>query len=161
MEDEGWGGPPVPFCLIIMGSGGRGENFLYPDQDNGFILDDYPDSDHTRIDRYFIELAERFNKDLDVVGFPLCRGHVMACNPLWRKTRSQWREQIQHWGRRRHNIAIQLSDIFFDFRGVFGEVQWALELRRAVTDMIRRSPIFLSGMVEDCLLYTSPSPRDS
>jgi signal-transduction protein with cAMP-binding, CBS, and nucleotidyltransferase domain len=149
MEDEGWGRPPVPFCLIIMGSGGRGENFLYPDQDNGFILDDYPDSDHNRIDRYFVELAERFNRDLDTVGFPLCRGHVMARNPLWRKTRSQWREQVQHWGRRRHNIAIQLSDIFFDFRGVFGEVQWALELRRAVTDMIRRSPIFLSGMVEE------------
>jgi len=149
MEAEDWGQPPVPFCLMIMGSGGRGENFLYPDQDNGFILDDYPDADHNQVDRYFIELAERFNRDLDGVGFPYCRGHVMARNPLWRKTRSQWREQVQYWGRSRNNIAIQLSDIFFDFRGVFGEVQWALDLRRAVTEMIRRSPIFLSGMVEE------------
>jgi len=42
MRDTGWGEPPVPFALLIMGSGGRGENFLYPDQDNGFILEDIP-----------------------------------------------------------------------------------------------------------------------
>jgi len=28
MAQSGWGEPPVPFSLIIMGSGGRGENFL-------------------------------------------------------------------------------------------------------------------------------------
>ena len=44
------GEAPVPFALIVMGSGGRGENFLYPDQDNGLILGDYPDADHDRID---------------------------------------------------------------------------------------------------------------
>ncbi|RME99532.1 MAG: CBS domain-containing protein, partial [Alphaproteobacteria bacterium] len=60
MESEKeWGPAPVEFSLIILGSGGRGENFLFPDQDNGFILDDYPDADHARIDPYFIELAER------------------------------------------------------------------------------------------------------
>ena len=31
-----------------MGSGGRGESYLFPDQDNGFILADYPDAEHTR-----------------------------------------------------------------------------------------------------------------
>jgi signal-transduction protein with cAMP-binding, CBS, and nucleotidyltransferase domain len=149
LEEEGLGKPPVPFCLIIMGSGGRGENYLYPDQDNGFILDDYPDADHGKVDPYFIALAERFNRDLDTVGFPYCNGHVMARNPLWRKTRSQWRKQVQLWGRRRNNIVIQLSDIFFDFRGVYGEVQWAADLRDDVTRMVRRSPIFLSSMLEE------------
>ena len=41
------------------------ENFLYPDQDNGFILADYPDADHNRIDAFFIALAARFTHDLD------------------------------------------------------------------------------------------------
>ncbi|MDX1400399.1 MAG: DUF294 nucleotidyltransferase-like domain-containing protein, partial [Kiloniellales bacterium] len=76
LEAEGYGKPPVPFCLIIMGSGGRGENYLYPDQDNGFILDDYPDGEHSRIDPYFIALAERFNEVLDDIGFPFCNGYV-------------------------------------------------------------------------------------
>ena len=41
MAREGLGPPPVAFCVIVMGSGGRSENYIYPDQDNGFILADY------------------------------------------------------------------------------------------------------------------------
>ena len=149
MADQGWGEPPVAFALIIMGSGGRGENYLYPDQDNGFILDDYPDEAHDRIDGFFIELAERMTKDLDAVGFPFCRGWVMATNPVWRKTRSQWRAQVGLWGRKRSTIALQYSDIFFDFQGAYGEVGYAEELREAVTHMAKESPAFLSELQQE------------
>ena len=132
-----------------MGSGGRGESFLYPDQDNGFIIDDYPDAEHGRIDAYFIELAERFNRDLAAIGFPYCLGYVMARNPLWRKTRSQWRDQTALWGSKRKSMAIQMADIFFDFRAAYGERHWAEELRRNVTAMARDSPGFLTGMAEE------------
>ena len=138
MREEGWGEPPVDFCLIIMGSGGRGENFLYPDQDNGFILDDYPDEEHGRVDGYFMELAERMTRDLDAVGLPLCKGYVMAVNPLWRKTRSQWREQIGIWIARKSFVAVRLSDIFFDFRGAYGDLRMARELRETVTEAMAK-----------------------
>ena len=59
---DGWGGPPVPFALILMGSAGRGECLLAPDQDNGFVLADYDDAAHTRIDAYFVPLAVRFTQ---------------------------------------------------------------------------------------------------
>jgi signal-transduction protein with cAMP-binding, CBS, and nucleotidyltransferase domain len=146
MRGEGLGDPPVPFAVIVMGSGGRGENYLFPDQDNGFILDDYPDAEHGRIDGYFIELAERMTRDLNVIGLPLCNGYVMATNPLWRKTRSQWQEQLRIWGRRRSTIAIQLSDIFFDFVGVSGRLDFAHELRRHANDLIGSNPAYLRGM---------------
>ncbi len=146
MAEETWGEPPVPFALIIMGSGGRGENFLYPDQDNGFIIDDYPDSEHERIDRFFVELAERLTRDLDAVGFPYCGGYVMATNPVWRKTRSQWRDQISLWGRRRSTIALQYSDIFFDFRFGYGDAGMVRELRRGVMQMVKSSPAFLTEL---------------
>jgi len=149
MREEGFGDPPVPFAVIVMGSGGRGENYLFPDQDNGFILDDYPDSEHNRIDGYFIELAERMTRDLDIVGLPLCNGYVMATNPLWRKTRSQWREQLQLWGRRRSTIAIQLSDIFFDFVGAYGRADFAHELRRRAVALIGGNPAYLAEMAHE------------
>jgi signal-transduction protein with cAMP-binding, CBS, and nucleotidyltransferase domain len=44
LEGEGRGRPPVAFECIVMGSGGRGESLLFPDQDNGFVLADYPDA---------------------------------------------------------------------------------------------------------------------
>ena len=146
MAETGWGSPPVDFALLIMGSGGRGENYLYPDQDNGFILDDYPDEDHTRVDGFFIELAERMTRDLHNVGFPYCRGFVMATNPVWRKTRSQWRQQVDLWRLRRSAVTVQLADIFFDFQGTYGQIWMAEELRGHVTRMTRSSPAFLAEL---------------
>ena len=145
-EDKAWGEPPVPFSLIILGSGGRGENFLIPDQDNGFILADYPDEKHPAIDSFFIELAERMTKDLDAVGLPLCRGKIMATNPVWRKTLSQWQDQIAYWMRRRTNTMLRYSDIFFDFAHVFGDSKMAAELRDYVTAMAAKNPGFIKDM---------------
>ncbi|HSE79966.1 MAG TPA: DUF294 nucleotidyltransferase-like domain-containing protein [Alphaproteobacteria bacterium] len=149
MAQEGWGDPPVPCTLLIMGSGGRGENFLFPDQDNGFILADYPDDEHNRIDRYFVALAERFNLQLDAVGFPLCKGHVMARNPLWRKTARQWREQIALWAQRRSPAAILFSDIMFDFRPIWGPDAPAAELREFTTITLKTYPALLAMMCKD------------
>jgi signal-transduction protein with cAMP-binding, CBS, and nucleotidyltransferase domain len=146
MTAEGWGDLPANAATIVMGSGGRGENFLFPDQDNGFIIADYPDSEHTRIDAYFIELAERLCRILNEVGFPYCKGHCMAMNPLWRKTLSQWIEQINLWGHKSNFVAIRLSDIFFDFQPVWGNSELAHELRRVVTRLIRKNPFFLKQM---------------
>lgn len=149
MEGEGRGPPPVEFSLLIMGSGGRGENYLYPDQDNGFIIGDYDDADHTEIDGFFIELAERLTRDLDAVGLPYCKGFVMATNPLWRKTRSQWRTQVGLWGKKRSQIAIQLSDIFFDFHHGYGSVDMVEDLRTLVTRMAKNSPAFLAELNQE------------
>ena len=149
MIEAGWGAPPVDFALLIMGSGGRGENYLFPDQDNGFVLDDYPDAEHPPIDRFFIELAKRMTRELNSVGLPFCKGYVMATNPLWRKTRSQWRAQIRLWGRRRSVIAIQLADIFFDFQTGYGTPEFGRELRRQVTRMVASSPAFLSELYRE------------
>ena len=147
MAAGGWGGPPVPFCAIVMGSGGRGESFLFPDQDNGFVLDDYPDAEHTRTDAFFIELADRMSRHLDQLGFPLCRGGVMAINPVWRKTRSQWRAQVTRWVRRRSEVALLLADILFDFRSVYGEERFAEELRDAIAMLCRDNRAFLQEML--------------
>ena len=146
MRTEGWGGPPVAFAAIVMGSGGRGESYLFPDQDNGFILADYPDREHTRIDAFFIELAARMIRHLDDLGFPLCRGGVMAINPVWRKTISQWRQQVTGWVARRSDVALQLADVLFDFQSVFGEVALAHELRRTILRLCHVNPGFLRAM---------------
>jgi len=149
MADNGWGTPPVEFAAIVMGSGGRGENYLFPDQDNGFVLDGYPDAEHDRIDRFYVELANRMTRDLDKVGFSFCKGYVMAINPLWRKTLPQWREQITLWTKRRHHVALRLSDIFFDFAPVYGRIDLAADLRHHVTRACKGNHMFLLELFRD------------
>jgi CBS domain-containing protein len=145
---EGWGEPPVPFSAIVMGSGGRGESLLAPDQDNGFILADYPDAAHGRIDPFFIELAERMTTQLDALGFPVCRGGVMAVNPVWRKTGSQWQAQIARWMGLRSDVALQLCDVLFDFQSFYGEAGLAEEVRGVILGLCRADPGFLRAMFE-------------
>ena len=151
MAAEGWGEPPAAAATIVMGSGGRGENFLYPDQDNGFIVADYPDDEHGRFDAFFLELAERMCRDLNEVGIPYCNGYCMAVNPLWRKTLPQWIAQIGTWARKGSIVAVRLADIFFDFQPVWGEVALAGELRGAVTRLVRHNRSFLRQMYQDNL----------
>lgn len=149
MAQEGWGVPPVPAATIVMGSGGRGENYLFPDQDNGFVIADYPDAEHGRIDTFFLELAERMCRDLNQIGIPYCNGYCMAVNPLWRKTLPQWRSQIRMWGRKSNFVAIRLSDIFFDFQTVWGDLELGRELRHIVTEMVQNNHYFLRQMFQE------------
>ena len=149
METDGWGAPPVPVDVLVMGSGGRGENYLFPDQDNGFIIADYPDDDHSVVDRFFIELAERMTRDLNEVGFPYCRGNVMATNPIWRKSLSQWLVQTASWGRKRNFIVARLVGIFFDFRSVYGTGTMTQQLRDHVTRVMGESQGFLRELYRD------------
>lgn len=149
MRDDGWGQPPLPFAVIVMGSGGRAESFLRPDQDNGFILGDYPDADHSFVDRYFYELAERLTAALDRAGFPFCNGGVMATNPLWRMSLSQWRHHLRLWGRRRHPVALLHADIFYDFRAVAGDLSLEAPLRDYALAVVREERDFLRAMSEN------------
>jgi CBS domain-containing protein len=143
---NGWGEPPVQFALIIMGSAGRGECLLAPDQDNGFVLADYDDAAHARIDAYFVPLAERFTHVLDAIGFPLCLGNVMATNPVWRKRSSEWRKQIASWLRKRTETQLLLTDILVDFGHVWGDAALSQALRRHLMQAIGKNPTFVRDL---------------
>ena len=139
------GAAPVPFALIVMGSGGRGESAVGADQDNGAILADYDDADHDATDRWFRAFAERLNEGLDAVGLPLCRGGVMARNPLWRKSLAQWRDQIDLWFARATDTAVGLGSTFMDFRPVYGDAALAARLREHATARAARSRAWLAA----------------
>ncbi len=146
MAADGRGEAPLAFSVIVMGSVGRGECYVYPDQDFGLIVEDYPDTAHDRIDRWFVELGVRLADALDAVGFPYCKGGVMASNPLWRKSLAQWREQIDIWIRRSNPTFIRLADIFFDFVPVHGAEDLAGALRDHITRRLKGNHAFLRAM---------------
>jgi CBS domain-containing protein len=141
------GAAPVAFTFLIMGSGGRGESFLSPDQDHGMILADYPDADHNAIDGWFAEFAVRISRTLAAIGFELCKGNVMSENPVWRKTATQWGEQVATWIGRRTPAALLTADIFFDFEPIWGDPAPAVRLRAQVADALKRYPGFAQAMI--------------
>jgi signal-transduction protein with cAMP-binding, CBS, and nucleotidyltransferase domain len=140
------GPAPVPFTLLVMGSLGRGESLLTPDQDNGLMLADYPDADHDPVDGWFRPFTEDFNQRLEQAGFPLCPGGIMARNPLWRKTARQWRDQMAYWSNRRAGAALLFGDIVFDFRPVQGDAAEAASLRQHLAGLLASRPAWLASM---------------
>jgi signal-transduction protein with cAMP-binding, CBS, and nucleotidyltransferase domain len=143
MNQQGWGPPPVAFAVIVMGSLARRECMLSPDQDNGFVLEDYPDDRLLAIDGYFQELAARMTIRLDQVGLPLCKGQVMATNPSWRKRSSEWQAQFAGWLRKPSHASTMLTDICIDFRWVYGDADLVAALRRFTSRQIPRHHGFL------------------
>lgn len=138
--------PPVAFTLLVMGSAGRGESLLRPDQDNGLILADYPDADHAAVDAWFRPFAEALNDALRAAGFPLCPGGVMARNPLWRMTLPQWRDQFSAWALRRSGAALLFADIAFDFRPCWGDPAPARDLRGHLMRVLADTPALLAAL---------------
>ncbi|MGD9784269.1 MAG: DUF294 nucleotidyltransferase-like domain-containing protein [Hyphomicrobiaceae bacterium] len=146
LEAEGWGRPPVAFALFTMGSGGRGENFLAPDQDNGLIIADHDERDRRAVESYFIAFAEQVTRRLADAGLPLCRGNMMATSPVWRKSMAEWRKQISLWTRLRDPVHLMNCDTLIDFKHVCGDEALSRELRTVLQQAIATAPGFVRAL---------------
>ncbi len=145
---EGRGQAPRAFTLLIMGSGGRGEMLLGPDQDNGIIIEDQAGPLRTEESQWFESFSEELNLNLDRIGYPLCPGDIMARNPRFRKTSRQWREQISYLVEHPNEKAARWSSIVFDFAPLVGDAQLSESLRYFLLEKIKHKPRILEFMAE-------------
>jgi len=133
MEADGHGPPPGRFAVIIMGSGGRGEMMLRPDQDNGLIIAD--DVDTAGLE-WFRIMAESLNPALDEIGYRLCPGDVMARNPEYRRPLADWRQRISSLVADPGRADARWSSIVFDFATLYGDDNLTAELRVHLNDAL-------------------------
>jgi CBS domain-containing protein len=124
---EGLGVPPVPYCLYVTGSHGRLENLLTPDQDHGMIIAD--SEQNYQYDQYFIDLGVRFSDFLDQIGYVYCPGFLMSSNPLWRKSLSEWKQQIHYWFEAQVREMGRYVTVLFDAAAIAGEVDLFKDLK--------------------------------
>jgi len=129
------------FSVLVMGSGGRMESFLQPDQDNGIIYEASKTEDPKKVDLYFEELAKEFTKSLDTAGITFCKGNLMATNPMWRKSLPEWKEQVQDWITNFNEQNLIYVDMLYDFRSVYGKPELADDLRNFIFDKLVNNKI--------------------
>ena len=141
MVEAGWGAAPAPWCALILGSGGRGESLLAPDQDNGILHAGTP-----KDDAWYAELGRRMADMLNESGIPYCKGGVMAKNPEWRHDETGWRRAIDIWAERPIGENLLNVDIFFDFQPVEGQADLAALLRAYALDRARKTIGFLRNL---------------
>ncbi len=111
-------------ALIVMGSEGREEQIIRTDQDNALVLADGFSPEGLK------ERAESFSDALRLLGFPDCPGGVMVENPMWRKSFSAYKMDIDAWIDQPDGDATLNLAILTDARCVAGEASLVDGLRR-------------------------------
>lgn len=154
MRAQGHGNPPGPYAVLLLGSGGRGESLLTPDQDNAII---HAATDKPELaGKWFIQLGNRMNRILDDVGIPLCKGNVMAGNPAWNGTFEQWQERFRHWTETVDPDDLLSVDIFFDFRFVAGDAALATTLRTKALERARNGLAMVKLLAKQLESWSPP-----
>jgi CBS domain-containing protein len=156
LKNEGMEPPDINFCLMIMGSGGRKEMLLNPDQDNGFLFEDFPDEMQEEVDAFFIPFADRLVAAFEKIGYPLCNGNVMVNNPLWRGRLKDWAVRINGWFSQPEPKSVMYSTIFLDFLPLIGDVTLCSDLHDIVHREVRKNPAILYYLLENDLKHKPP-----
>ncbi|WIM68690.1 DUF294 nucleotidyltransferase-like domain-containing protein [Corynebacterium breve] len=119
LAEEKYGPAPVPYAFVAVGSQARREMGPASDQDNALVLAD--SFDPAQHDEYFAQITEFVCQGLHRAGQVLCPGDMMASNPEWRMTVSQWHSTFHNWITAPEAEALLNAQIFFDFRLIYGE----------------------------------------
>ncbi len=138
-----FGHPPVPYCWIALGSEGRKEQTFKTDQDNALIYADPVDKQQEEVNKYFLEFTKYVTDNLLKCGFPPCPGNIMASNPKWCQPLKVWKKYFSQWIYTPKGEHINLSNIFFDFRAIHGDISLAEELRDYLLGIVRDQKVFL------------------
>ena len=150
------GPPPVDFSFVAFGSVGRSEQTLVTDQDNAIIYEDVEEDKKEETQAYFISLGEKVCKNLDRVGYSLCKGEIMAMNPKWCQPFSSWKNYFHHWITEATPQALLEINIFFDFRTLHGERRLTEKLRQYIDHLLQKNRLFFINFAQNALLYKTP-----
>ena len=146
----------IEWAWLAFGSEGREEQTLATDQDNGIIFvapdEATRDAHRTRL----LAFAKDVNRDLDLCGFPLCKGNIMAGNPEWCLSVEEWKRKFASWIRSPQPEALLNATIFFDFRTIYGDPEHASHLHEFLFSQSMSNSAFQRMLAENALTTAPP-----
>ncbi|APG59358.1 DUF294 nucleotidyltransferase-like domain-containing protein [Christiangramia salexigens] len=148
--------PPVQFAWMSLGSQGRKEQLLHTDQDNALVFEDVPEEKLEETRAYFLKLATKVTKRLNIIGYDFCPADMMARNPQYCLSTSEWKDQFSKWVTASGNDEILLCQIFFDFDIAFGDSRLTNAISDHIFDILKGNKVFLSKLAAQALRNPSP-----
>lgn len=154
MAEDKFGPPPVPYLWCASGSQARFEQTSVGDQDNCMIIsDDYDEHKHGA---YFKMVANFVNEGLNAANYVFCPGDIMAKTDEWRQPVSVWKSYFTKWIDTPEPKALMLSSIFFDLRGIWGDMTLMAPLQEVVAEKAPKNRLFIGHMIGNALTHTPP-----
>ena len=149
--------PPTKFAWLAMGSQGRSEQLLHTDQDNALVFENVPEEQLLKTRQYFLKLSKNVTQGLHTIGYEYCPAEMMASNPDWCLSLSEWKDRTLHWITNPGPDEVLLSAIFFDFNLSYGDPLLVDELTEHIFSTTKKYPIFFLHLAGGALQNPSPS----
>ena len=153
---EEMGQPPARFAFVALGSEGRREQTLVTDQDNAIIFEDVPNEKYSETNKYFLYFGKKINLWLDRIGYQYCKGEVMAGNPQWCQPLARWKNYFSNWLGERSEDGLLGVAVFFDFRVVYGEQEYARELRQHINSIVSGNELIFPYLAKEVASFEVP-----
>jgi CBS domain-containing protein len=141
---------------IALGSQGRYEQTFYTDQDNGIIFEVPDGQDAESVRSRLLPIAQRVNQALNTVGFPLCKGNIMAGNPECCLSYREWQIKFNTWIQEPTPTSLLNATIFFDFRHLYGDTSISDRLRAWLAEAALGQKRFFHLLAENAKQRTPP-----
>ena len=148
--------PPVEFAWINIGSQGRKEQLLMTDQDNALLFEDVPIENYAVVKGYFLQLSSHVTQILNKVGYELCPAEMMASNPLWCQSVTEWKKQYATWINNPGEKGILMCSIFFDYDFVYGQKELVDQIAMAIDKNTDNNQVFFAYLGADALKNPPP-----
>ncbi len=144
---------PAGAAYLVLGSEGREEQTLRTDQDSAIVYRDDLAADKLVEVRRF---AERIALALESLGVPLCPGNMMASNPEWCHTLSEWKQLTERWITMPSPEHTVFFGVFQDLRVLHGDIVFEEELQTHLCECARNNTIIFPNMARTIVGFKAP-----
>jgi PAS domain S-box-containing protein len=148
--------PDVKFAFLSLGSTARHEMTLFSDQDNALIFEDVDEKDLQKVRMQFLNLSDKVCSKMQRAGYPYCPGGIMAVNPKWCLSLSEWKSQFQKWITTANPESLLGIHVFFDIDPVYGKKSLMKDLNEHINKLLNERPDFFVHYARNCLTYKEP-----
>ncbi|MEX1028599.1 MAG: DUF294 nucleotidyltransferase-like domain-containing protein [Paenibacillaceae bacterium] len=153
LKANGVGSAPVSYAFILFGSGGRSEQTLWSDQDNGLIYTSDIKSAGASDKSYFEQLAIIIEDGLRIVGYPPCEGGVVASNNIWCKSTEAWELMLGEWFHDASWESVRQLLIVADSRCLYGDQRLVDQLKIIFDQFVRNTPGSIEALLKNTLRH--------
>lgn len=144
---------PKGFAFVALGSEGRGEQTLKTDQDNAILFaDELTDDELVQLESF----SQALILGLIEIGVPECPGGMMAKNPFWRRSLSDWLQEVDHWISLPNSENILHFSMFCDLRTLWGDLALEQAVKSHIASRARQETVFLMQLADRVIKCVPP-----
>ena len=144
------------FAFLSLGSNARHEMTLFSDQDNALVFADVDETSLRSVRMRLLKLTDSISATLKQAGYPYCPGGIMAANPKWCLSLTEWKENFHKWIHTTTPESILDLHVFLDTRCSYGDASLLDELRHYIDEVTAQHPPFFLHFAKNCLGYQAP-----